>query len=127
MNDFYTHYSHNSSAIHESITPYSASTAFIPATLNYQTELQSASVTVNGYLWKQKLVSLDNINTQAIPIDLLKEMKARLSNERLQRKRDLIQLLKSWREGDKQEQHETLEYLKQALDEDRFSDRKLFG
>lgn len=127
MNNFNTHYSHNSSAIHESIAHYSASTAFIPAMLSYQTELQSASVTVHGYLWQQRLVSPENINTQAIPIDLLKEMKARFSSERLQRKRDLIQLLKSWREGDRQEQHETLEYLKQALDEDRFSDRKLFG
>lgn len=37
-----------------------------------------------------------------------------------------IRLLRSWREGDKQEQRETLEYLKYALDEDRLSDRKLF-
>lgn len=37
-----------------------------------------------------------------------------------------IQLLRSWRMGDEQEQRETLEFLKQALDEDRLSDRKLF-
>jgi hypothetical protein len=38
----------------------------------------------------------------------------------------LIQLLRSWREGDEQEQRNTWEYLKQALDEGRLSERKLF-
>ncbi len=38
----------------------------------------------------------------------------------------LIQLLRSWREGDEQEQKSTWEYLRQALDEDRLSERKLF-
>lgn len=49
----------------------------------------------------------------------------------LQRARNdnAIQLLRWWREGDEsdtQEQCETWEYLKQALDQDRLSDRKLF-
>ncbi len=43
-----------------------------------------------------------------------------------QKNHALIQLLKSWREGDEQEQRNTWEYLKQALDEDRLSERKLF-
>ena len=43
-----------------------------------------------------------------------------------QQKHALIQLLRSWREGDEQEQRNTWEYLKQALDEDRLSERKLF-
>ena len=39
----------------------------------------------------------------------------------------LAQLFQSWiDEGDADEQRETLEYLIQALDEDRLSDRKLF-
>ncbi len=38
----------------------------------------------------------------------------------------LIHLLQPWREGDEQEQRETLEFLQKALDEDRLSDRKLF-
>jgi hypothetical protein len=39
----------------------------------------------------------------------------------------LLQLLESWvQEGDAEEQRETWEFLKQALDEDRFSDRRLF-
>lgn len=39
-----------------------------------------------------------------------------------------IELLKSWLENPEnvQEQKETWEYLKKALDEDRLSDRKLF-
>lgn len=37
-----------------------------------------------------------------------------------------IELLRSWREGDQQEQQETWDYLKRVLDEDRLSDRKLF-
>ena len=39
----------------------------------------------------------------------------------------LIELLRQWREeGDKEEQRETGEFLKKALDEDRHSYRKLF-
>jgi hypothetical protein len=37
-----------------------------------------------------------------------------------------IQLLQSWRNEDSQEQRETWEFLKQAIDEDRLSDRKFF-
>ena len=44
-----------------------------------------------------------------------------------QRREALIELLRRWREeGDEEEQRETWEYLKKALDEDRLSDRKLF-
>ncbi|MBM3477295.1 MAG: hypothetical protein FJX75_28845 [Armatimonadetes bacterium] len=38
----------------------------------------------------------------------------------------LIDLLRSWQEGDAEEQRETLEFLMKALDEDRMSARKLF-
>jgi hypothetical protein len=40
--------------------------------------------------------------------------------------RNLIELLRSWQEGDAEEQRETWEFLKAALDEDRPSRRKLF-
>ena len=43
-----------------------------------------------------------------------------------QKNHALIQLLRSWREGDELEQKNTWEYLRQALDEDRLSERKLF-
>ena len=127
MNENNSYYSRNSSALHESFVPYSASVPFIPGIQSYQTEPQSASVTINGYLWQQKLAATESISTQVTPINLLNEVKPHSQNEHLQKKRDLIQLLKSWREGNEQEQHETLEYLKQALDENRLSDRKLFG
>jgi hypothetical protein len=40
---------------------------------------------------------------------------------------DLVALLQSWiDEGDEEEQKETGDYLIQALDEDRLSERKLF-
>ena len=48
----------------------------------------------------------------------------------LQRHLALVQLLKSWSEEDEredeQEQRDTWEQLKQALDQDRLSNRKLF-
>lgn len=44
-----------------------------------------------------------------------------------QNREQAIKLLRSWREDDEQEQKETWEYLKVALDEDRLSDRKLFS
>jgi hypothetical protein len=43
------------------------------------------------------------------------------------RRAELMVILRSWtEEGDAEEQRETGEYLIQALDEDRLSDRKLF-
>ena len=47
----------------------------------------------------------------------------------VEKNRPLIELLRSWREVDEEEareQRETWEFLKQALDEDRLSYRKLF-
>ncbi len=39
---------------------------------------------------------------------------------------DAIRLLEAWSQGDEQEQKETWQFLRVALDEDRLSDRKLF-
>ena len=47
-------------------------------------------------------------------------------SKQIQKNQAAIELLRSWRQGDAQEQRETLAYLKRALDEDRLSDRKLF-
>jgi len=38
----------------------------------------------------------------------------------------VIRVLRSWCEDDPDEQRETWEFLRRALDEDRLSDRKLF-
>jgi hypothetical protein len=47
--------------------------------------------------------------------------------ERDHQNRAVLQLLRSWtEEGDEVEQQETLAYLKQAIDQDRPSSRKLF-
>jgi type II secretory pathway pseudopilin PulG len=47
--------------------------------------------------------------------------------EREQRDQAVLQLLQSWvDQGDEEEQRETLAYLKQVLDEDRSSSRRLF-
>lgn len=47
--------------------------------------------------------------------------------EQIKKNQAAIELLRSWREyGDEQEQTETWEYLRQALDEDRLSNRPLF-
>jgi hypothetical protein len=46
--------------------------------------------------------------------------------KQMQKNQAAIELLRSWRQGDAQEQQETLAYLKRALDEDRLSDRKRF-
>jgi hypothetical protein len=61
------------------------------------------------------------------------ESKARSSSdeailrERERSNRALLRLLASWCEpGEEEEQRETLDELKRALDEDRPSDRKLF-
>jgi hypothetical protein len=52
--------------------------------------------------------------------------KERQLTKQMQKNQAAIELLRSWRQGDEQEQRETLAYLKRALDEDRLSDRKLF-
>jgi len=47
--------------------------------------------------------------------------------ERIQRNKGAIELLRSWREDDdEQEQKETAEYLEQVINEDRMSNRPLF-
>ena len=49
------------------------------------------------------------------------------ANRLAQQHKALKELTRLWiEEGDKQEQTETWEYLRQALDEDRFSNRPLF-
>jgi hypothetical protein len=47
--------------------------------------------------------------------------------ERIRRNRRAVALLRKWRGADEDEQRETWEFLKKALDEDRPSGRKLFA
>lgn len=91
-------------------------------------ETQSSSVTPSGSLWLQTLARLAYEPTRA-SFQLQSETEKKelpRSAAQSQKNRALIQLLRSWREGDEQEQRSTWEYLKQALDEDQLSERKLF-
>lgn len=47
-------------------------------------------------------------------------------SEDAKKREAFIRLLESWYEEDVEDQRETLKLLQQVLDEDRFSDRKLF-
>lgn len=89
-------------------------------------EKQSSSVTPSGLLWQQKLALMVSESPLPVSQSELKKNELRQSATQSQKIHGLIQLLKSWREGDEQEQRDTWEYLKQALDEDRLSERKLF-
>ena len=89
-------------------------------------ETQSSSVTPSGSLWLQTLARLAYEPPRTVSQSEIKNKELPQSATQSQKNRALIQLLRSWREGDEQEQRSTWEYLKQALDEDRLSERKLF-
>jgi hypothetical protein len=60
-----------------------------------------------------------------------RDIAAKVPTPRKRKKRltlaEKLAITRSWREGDEQEQKETWEFLKKALDEDRLSpNRKLF-
>ncbi|MEY2341465.1 hypothetical protein AB4090_05060 [Acidithiobacillus sp. IBUN Pt1247-S3] len=80
-------------------------------------ELPSSSATDPIYLDWRKLASWQTTGSVSIGNPLFTG-----------RKRAAIALLRKWRndESDTQEQRQTLDYLKQSLDQDRSSDRKLF-
>lgn len=89
-------------------------------------EAQSSSVTPSGSVWLQTLARLAYEPSRALSRSEIGNKELPQSVIQSQKNHALIQLLKSWREGDEQEQRSTWEYLKQALDEDRLSERKLF-
>ncbi len=88
--------------------------------------MHSSSVTSDNSVWLQNLRSLISDPTVKEASDVLGETETDLKAEQVQKNLAAIKLLESWYEEDAQEQCETWEYLKQALDEDRLSDRKLF-
>jgi len=89
-------------------------------------ETQSSSVTPSGSLWLQTLARLAYEPSRTASQSEIEHKGLPQSTVQSQKNLALIQLLRSWREGDEQEQRSTWEYLKQALDEDRLSERKLF-
>lgn len=87
---------------------------------------QSSSVTQSGSVWLQTLARLAYELHRAASQSEIEYKKIPQSTVQLRKNYALIQLLRSWREGDEQEQRSTWKYLQQALDEDRLSERKLF-
>ena len=89
-------------------------------------EIQSSSVTPSGSVWLQTLAHLAYEPPSSASQSEIENKELLQSGPQSLKTLALIQLLRSWREGDEQEQRSTWEYLKQALDEDRLSERKLF-
>ncbi|MBA2395331.1 MAG: hypothetical protein H0V70_21590 [Ktedonobacteraceae bacterium] len=116
----------NSRAAHEPfIGAFETGTPFSGLSHSLQ-ETQSSSVTPSGSLWLQTLARLVYEPPRAVSRSEIENKELPQSTAQSQKNHALIQLLRSWREGDEQEQRSTWEYLKQALDEDRLSERKLF-
>lgn len=85
-------------------------------------EMPSPSVTPSGYLWQEALARMTHEESDLIPSSAVITNEEAQSSEELQKRDALLRLLEAWREeGDEQEQRETWEYLKQALDEDGLS------
>ena len=89
-------------------------------------DAQSSSVTPSGFLWLQTLTRLAYEPPSGVSQSEIESKEPAQSTAQSLKSQALIQLLKSWRDGDEHEQRSTWEYLKQALDEDRLSERKLF-
>jgi hypothetical protein len=116
----------NSRAAHEPfIGAFGNGTPFSGLSHSLQ-ETQSSSVTPSGSLWLQTLARLAYEPPRTASQSEIENKELPQSAAQSQKNRALIQLLRSWREGDEQEQRSTWEYLKQVLDEDRLSERKLF-
>jgi len=88
---------------------------------------QSRAVSPSGFLWLQIMPAILRESRQVVSWSSLvaDEWKARI--EQAHRNRHAIELLRSWRRGDKRDQEDTWLYLRKALDEHRLSDRKLFN
>src|SRR5712692_4093903 len=70
----------------------------------YLEEMQSSSVTSEGFLWLQALARIAYENPPTIPQNDLNKREFGQGIAQPQKKRALIQLLRSWREGDEEEQ-----------------------
>ncbi len=93
-------------------------------------EMQSPSITSGSSLWEEILAHIAYENPSSGPSrKTLNRDESNQSVELSAKNQAAIELLRSWREDDEydeEEQKATWEFLKQALDEDRLSDRKLF-
>jgi hypothetical protein len=119
---FFLNSASNSRATYEFLTFHAEYPMLHSVHSQFLTKMQSPAVTLSGHLWERALADTVNDNVRYE----VSKTETDHNPEQIQKKTELIQLLRSWREGDEQEQHDTWEYLKRALDEDRLSDRKLF-
>jgi hypothetical protein len=126
MNSIFLSSITNSRAAYEPFIGASGYGATFSVFSHNQEEMQSSSVTMSGFLWLQTLARMVCENSSTGSQNEIKKNELHQSTAHTQRSRALVQLLRSWREGDEQEQQNTWEYLRQALDEDRLSERKLF-
>ena len=126
MNSIFLSSINNSRAIYEPFIDASVYGTPLSGFSDYLEETQSSSVTPSGFLWLRTLARMAYENPLTISQSEIEKKKLPQSITPSQKKRALIQLLRSWLEGNEQEQRNTWEYLRQALDEDRLSERKLF-
>ncbi len=66
------------------------------------------------------------MSAERLPSESIDETLNETNSTHQAKNADAISLLETWSEGDEQEQKETWQFLKRALDEDRLSNRKLF-
>lgn len=97
-------------------------------------ETQSSAVTQMDLLCRETLqeINLEQLlplfqNTRESFSSIAWEITNEPAIKNEKRNEEAINLLKLWREGDQPEQIETLNYLKEAIDRDRLSNRKLFS
>ncbi len=126
MNSIFLSSISNSRATYEPFIGASAFGALLSAFSDDLEEMQSSSVTPSGFLWLWTLARMAYELPLTISRSEIEKKELSQSITQSQKNNALIQLLRSWREGDEQEQRNTWEYLRQALDEDRLSERKLF-
>jgi hypothetical protein len=126
MNSIFLSSIDNSRAAYEPFIGASGYSTPFSAFSHYLEEIQSSSVSPSGFLWLQALAHIAYENPFTVSQSGIKRNELYQSIAQSHKNRALIQLLRSWREGDEQEQRNTWEYLRQALDEDRLSERKLF-
>ncbi len=114
------HFFENSEAAYEPLKLKMFSSGF-SLHFQYNLEIPSSSVSLVSHLWQKALVDPENDDLFSAERYQTSE-----SDANGQKNTALQQLLNSWREGDEEEQRDTLEYLRKVLDEDRLSNRKLF-
>lgn len=67
------------------------------------------------------------MSAEQLPLQPKDDILDKTNTDQQAKNKNAIHLLEMWSEGDEQEQKETWQFLKVALDEDRLSDRKLFS